>query len=194
MDFTICNYNYSFHNFTTCKRECCLGLLHSSELLVMNFLRTVVNWTLARTGSYSNWTVCSFPFIPSLPTEYRTPFWIVTLLVAAVSFVMESLPENVHSALPPRCTLLKRWLAMDVYSASDIYDLLENVSSSVIRIGSNCRLIVHRLNANNWEESASGPVWSIILTDVWSHRWRLRMTSARIVGVPANIGTRHFKI
>jgi hypothetical protein len=34
--FTSCNYNYSFYNFITHKEESCLGLLDSSELLVVN--------------------------------------------------------------------------------------------------------------------------------------------------------------
>jgi hypothetical protein len=44
MGFTSCNYNNSLYNFTTHKQESCLGLLGSSELLV-------VNWTLVRTGT-----------------------------------------------------------------------------------------------------------------------------------------------
>jgi hypothetical protein len=37
-----------------------------------------------------SWTVCTFPFIPSRPTEYRTPSWIFPLFVAAVSCLQDS--------------------------------------------------------------------------------------------------------
>jgi hypothetical protein len=104
-----------------------------------------VHFCLLNSGLLSwagvNWTVCSFPFIPSRPTEYRPPSWIVHLFVAVDMCLQKfciatDYPASVgccgcHGtiawqwlfrvySLPQIWVLSKRWLAMDVCSASDI--------------------------------------------------------------------------
>jgi hypothetical protein len=101
-----------------------------------------VNWTTLLSKLDWTWTVCGLLFITSRPTEYRTPSWIIPLFVAAVSCLQNCCIVFDYPLywLPPyRCygtvawqwlfsvysllriwVLSKRWLAMDVCSASDI--------------------------------------------------------------------------